>query len=93
VLVVDTVGFPRGSLWKDFGMLATLNTHLVERIFLNDKDQIQIDSVISDPEIFAKPYAATSTYQRSPWELPEAGCSIGNRDTGTSVDLTPPPEG
>jgi hypothetical protein len=74
VLVVDTVGFPRGSLWKDFGMLATLNTHLVERIFLNEQGQIQIDSVISDPEVFATPYASTSTYQRSPWEMPEAGC-------------------
>jgi hypothetical protein len=92
-LVVDTVGFPRGSLWKDFGMLATINTHLVERIFLNDKGEMQIDSVISDPEIFARPYESTSTYQKSPWEMPEAGCSISNRDTGTSVDLTPPPEG
>jgi hypothetical protein len=90
-LVVDTVGFPRGSLFQNHGLLATINTHLVERIFRNDKDQIQIDSVLTDPEIFAKPYVYTRIYRRSPLPLIESSCTAGNRDTGESVDLTPPP--
>jgi hypothetical protein len=90
-LVVDTIGFPRGSLFQNHGMLATIDTHLVERITRNQKDQIQIDSVLTDPEIFARPYVYTRTYERSTLPLIEPGCQAGNRDTGESVDLTPPP--
>lgn len=91
-LVVDTIGFPKGSLFQNYGLLATIKSHLVERIFRNAADQIQIDSVLSDPDIFAKPYAYTRKYSRSPIPMEEPGCTAGNRDTGESVDLTPPPE-
>ncbi len=89
-LVVDTIGFPNGSLFQNHGLLATINTHLVERIFKNADGDIQIDSVISDPEIFAKPYAYTRKYSPSPIEMGEPGCREGNRDDGETVDLTPP---
>jgi hypothetical protein len=91
-LIVDTIGFPRGSLFQNHGMLATINSHLVERIFRNSMDQIQIDSTLTDPEIFARPYQYTRVYRRSPLPLIESSCLAGNRDTGVSVDLTPPPE-
>lgn len=89
-LVVDTIGFPNGSLFQNHGLLATINTRLVERIFKTADDQIQIDSVLSDPEIFAEPYAYTRKYSRSPIPMDEPGCKDGNRDDGETVDLTPP---
>jgi hypothetical protein len=91
-LVVDTIGFPKGTLFQNHGLLATKNSHLVERIFHNAQDQMQIDSTLTDPEIFAKPYVYTRIYRRSPIPLIESSCAAGNRDTGESVDLTPPPE-
>lgn len=91
-LVVDTIGFPNGTLWQNYGVLATINTRIVERIFRKDKDTIQIDSVLTDPAIFTKPYKYSRFYRASPLPIEEFQCAAGNRDTGTSVDLTPPPE-
>lgn len=91
-LVVDTIGFPKGALWKDHGVTATKNTHLVERIFLNDQGQIEIDSTMTDPEIFTQPYIYKRRYDRSPLSMSEPACAQNNRDAGDSVDLTPPEE-
>lgn len=91
-LVVDTIGFPNGELFTNYGLRATRNTHLVERIFLNDKGRIQIDSVMTDPEIFAEPYVYSRQYQRTTLPITEPTCQQNNRDTGTEIDLTPPPE-
>lgn len=92
-LVVDTIGFPKGTLFQNHGLLATLRTHLIERYHLKDKDHIQVDSVMTDPEIFAKPYVYTRVYEHVPIEMDEPQCHYANHDTGDSVDLTPPPEG
>lgn len=89
-LVVDTIGFPNGELWENYGVRATKNTHLVERISLTDQGEIQIDNVMTDPEIFTQPYAYTRRYQRATLPLLEAACVQNNRDTGTEIDLTPP---
>jgi hypothetical protein len=91
-LVVDTIGFPYGELWQNYGVRATRDTHLVERITLNGQDRIQIDNVISDPAIFASPYAYSREYQRTELPLTEPVCAQNNRDTGTDIDLTPPAE-
>lgn len=91
-LVVDTIGFPKGTLFQNHGLLATINTHLVEHIFLNAKGQLQIDSEMTDPEIFVKPYVYTRVYARSKLLMEEPQCHYNNHDTGESVDLTPPPE-
>ena len=91
-LVVDTIGFPNGTLWQNYGVLATRNSHLVERMFRKDKGHMQIDNVLTDPAIFAKPYKYSRLYEVSTLPIYEAQCAQGNRDTGTSVDLTPPPE-
>lgn len=91
-LVVDTIGFPNGTLWKDPGVVATKNTHLVERIFKDAHGQLEIDSTLTDPAIFTKPYVYQRHYHRSPLPLREAVCAANNRDTGDRLDLTPPPE-
>jgi hypothetical protein len=91
-LVVDTIGFPNGELWQNYGVRATKNTQLIERIFLNDQNFIQIDSSLTDPEIFTEPYTYSRQYQRSTLPLTEPICAQNNRDTGSDIDLTPPPE-
>ncbi|HET6554995.1 MAG TPA: hypothetical protein VFG49_15820 [Dyella sp.] len=91
-LVVDTIGFPKGSLFQNYGLTATLQTHLVERYHLKDKDHLLVDSVMTDPAIFASPYIYTRGYKRVPITMDEPQCRYGNHDTGESVDLTPPPE-
>jgi hypothetical protein len=91
-LVVDTVNFPNGSLLKDGFLLATKNTHYVERIYLKDKNHLEIDSVVSDPEIFTKPYSATRIYERLKAAMTEPKCSQTTHDHGETIDLTPPPE-
>jgi len=91
-LVVDTVGFPKGSLFQNHGLLATRNSHLIERITRKDADHLEIDSTLTDPEIFAKPYVYTRVYLRSTLPLGEPACAQNNRDNGETIDLTPPPE-
>jgi hypothetical protein len=92
-LVADTVDFPNGTLLKDGYLMATKNTRYQERIFLKDKDHLQIDSVLSDPAIFTKPFTASRIYQRlADTELGEPQCAQGQRDDGITLDLTPPAE-
>jgi hypothetical protein len=92
-LVVDTIGFPKGSLFQNHGLLATKASHLVERIFRKDQEHIEIDSTLTDPEIFSRPYTYPRVYQRSELPLTEPKCAQNNRDNGETIDLTPPPEG
>jgi hypothetical protein len=92
-LVVDTIGFPNGTLWQNYGVLATIKSHLVERIFRKDATHMEIDNVLTDPDIFIQPYEYKRLYELSDIPITEAQCQAGNRDTGTSVDLTPPPLG
>jgi|SRR5271154_313217 len=91
-LVVDTIGFPYGELFQNHGLRATRNTHMAERIFLKDLDHLQIDVVLTDPEIFLRPYAYTRLYERSALPMPET-VLCNTRENGVTIDLTPPPEG
>jgi hypothetical protein len=91
-LVVDTIGFPNGELFQNHGVRATRDTHMVERIFLKDHDHIEIDVVLTDPQIFTRPYAYTRLNQRSMLPMPET-VLCNTRDNGVTIDLTPPPEG
>jgi hypothetical protein len=91
-LVVDTIGFPFGELFQNGALRGTDHTHIVERIFRRDKDNIQIDSVMDDPAVFTKPYAVTRVYERVNDPMAEPQCSQTTHDTGTQIDLTPPPE-
>lgn len=90
VLIVDTIGFPNGSLFQGGGLTATINTHLVEHIFKNNHGLMEIDNVVTDPAIFTKPWKFIRTFQRASIELGEPGCRTNLRDTGDSIDLTPP---
>lgn len=92
VLVVDTIGFPKGELFANGGQKANKQTHYVERIFLRDKDHLQIDSVLDDPKVFTKPYAVTHIMQREDTKMPEPMCAQSARDHGNEIDLTPPAE-
>lgn len=91
-LVVDTIGFQNGQIWQNGGVKATKNTHLVERMFLRKDGQLEIDNTITDPGMFTRPYTYTRLYKHSSLTLDEPVCAANQRDTGTSVDLTPPPE-
>lgn len=92
-LVVDTTHFPNGTLLKDGYLMATQKTHYVERIVLKDKDHLQIDSVISDPALYTRPYAATRIYERiADTPMGEPQCAQTTRDNGITLDLTPPAE-
>jgi len=90
-LVVDTVGFPKGDLLKNGTLHPTLHTHYVERFTMKDKDHIQIDSEISDPEIYTRPYKSTRTLERIDYDLPEPQCATTTRGSGDDANLTPPP--
>jgi hypothetical protein len=91
-LVVDTIGFPYGELFQNYGVRATKGTQMVERIFLKDHDRIEIDTVLTDPQIFTRPYAYTRLYKRSTLPMPET-VLCNSRENGETIDLTPPPEG
>jgi hypothetical protein len=64
----------------------------VERISLTDKDHLQIASVMDDPQIFTAPYAVTRVYEHLDDPMAEPQCSQTTHDTGTEINLTPPPE-
>jgi hypothetical protein len=95
-LVVDTIGIVSQAEFL-IGLHTTEKTHLTERIFRKDRDTLQIDTVITDTEIFTRPYAYTRLYKYSTIApLDYYPCVEGNRDTmvngiQTGVDLTPPP--
>ena len=91
-LVVSTIGFPKGELWQNYGVRANINTRLDERFFVNTAGELQIDSVMTDPEIFVHPYKFTRLNKKQDLQLHEAACLQNNREDGTHIDLTPPPE-
>jgi hypothetical protein len=95
-LVVDTIGLVSQAEFS-FGLHVTEKTHLTERIIRKDRNTLQIDTVMTDPEIFTKPYAYTRIYKHYTGEPGESyPCSGTSRDVmvdgkQTGVDLTPPP--
>jgi len=96
-LVVDTIGIiPQAEFL--IGLRVTEKTHLSERISRKDRDTLVIDTVMTDPEIFTKPYVYTRSYKHYSSEPGEYyPCNGANRDVivggkQTGVDLTPPAE-
>lgn len=96
-LVIDTIGIVSQAEFL-IGLRTTEKTHLREKIFRKDPSTLQIDTVMSDPEIFTKPYTYTRLYKLSKVApLEYYPCAEGSRDimvngVQTGVDLTPPPE-
>jgi hypothetical protein len=92
-LVVDTVGIsPRADLLMANDLRPTRNTHVIERLVLENKDTLRVDTEVQDEELFTAPYKYTRTYVRSPLQLTDSSCTANNRDNDQKeIDLTPPP--
>jgi hypothetical protein len=93
-LVVDTVGIRQDAmLFFTGGVNVGRNTHIVERVFLKDKDTLRIETTIDDPEVFTQPYSYPLEFTRTLREADfDIGCKGDNRDTESTLDLTPPAE-
>lgn len=91
-LVVETIGFPMGALLKNGWLHPTINTRYVERMRLIDRNHLQIDSEISDPEIYTKPYKSTRTLERIDYELPDPQCAQTSHSATEGAIITPPAE-
>lgn len=88
VLVVDTVAIlPKAELFV--GLPGAEGTHVVERIFKNKANKIQIDTVVTNPEVFTEPFKYTRTFDHQD-VMEEALCQENNRDNNGTIDLTPP---
>jgi len=94
-LIVDTIGITsQAELFV--GLRLAEKTHVAERIWLKDNDTLQIDTVVTNAEMFTTPYAYTRLYKRSKQPpLEYVPCTDNNRDHTTNgrqtdVDLTPP---
>jgi hypothetical protein len=78
-LVVETAQiYPEAELF--FGMTVTEKTVMKERIQLADKDTLQIDTVVEDPELFTKPWTYTRYFRRELREsVPYESCTLADR--------------
>ncbi len=63
-LVVDTVGVRGGQWITGQGMTLSGKTHFTERWSQLDKDRLQAEVTIDDPEQFTKPYVLTRQFKR-----------------------------
>jgi len=95
-LIVDTVGITsQAELF--LGLRLAERTHITEHIWRKDADTLQIDTVVTNAEMFTTPYTYTRLYKRSKkTPLEYVPCTDNNRDhmmngRQTDVDLTPPP--
>ena len=82
-LVVDTVGLnPQNRLAPGIGHSEQL--HIVEKIHRVDKDWLEIETTLTDPEILAEPYTSTTSYRHLNDELREYICLENNHDSADS---------
>jgi hypothetical protein len=91
-LVVDTVGMDtRAMVFLINNIHVTRQTHIVERMHLKHPDTLQIDTTVTDPELFRAPYAYSLSYRRG-WREEDfvVGCQQNNRDLDGKTDLEPP---
>jgi hypothetical protein len=80
-LVVETVGF-NGKTWlAGAGTFHTESLRTVERFTRIDKDQINYEVTMEDPNVFTKPWKLTSTLMlREGTRLQEMVCAENNID-------------
>jgi len=90
-LVVDTIAIkPEAEIFMGLPN-ASDKTHVVERIHLNAQREIEVDTVVTNPDEFTKPFVYTRTWQSQPGRAVEYVCLEGNRATSAgTIDLTPP---
>jgi hypothetical protein len=88
-LVVETSGMlAQAELFV--GLHVTEHTNVSERIFRRDQQTMQIDTVVTDPDIFTTAWHYTRTYKRSNSGMIEYVCEQNNRDRNWKINLTPP---
>ena len=80
-LVVDTVGFTTATALGNFGMRHSEEMRVVERIRLNDEDNLEIQTTVHDPIALEKPWTTSREYGRHrDWNLAEYVCQQNNRN-------------
>jgi hypothetical protein len=79
-LVIDTVGLTaQNRLGPGIGHSEQLR--IVERIKRVDKDWLEIETTLTDPEVLAMPYTSTTSYRHLDDELREYICAENNHDS------------
>lgn len=96
-LVVDTIGI-RPTNEVLYGVPGH-KLQVTERIHKTGPDALQIDTVVTDPVVFATPWTYTFTYKRNPKQvLTEQNYCVAaldrevGKDGRETFDLTPPPD-
>jgi hypothetical protein len=80
-LVVDTIGFNDKTWLAGTGTFHTDALHTVERFTRVDKDQINYEVTMEDPNVFTKPWKLTSTLMlREGTRVQEMVCAENNID-------------
>jgi hypothetical protein len=80
-LVVDTIGFNDKTWLAGTGTFHTDALHTIERFTRVDKDQINYQVTMEDPNVFTKPWVLTSTLMlREGTRLQEMVCAENNID-------------
>jgi hypothetical protein len=86
-LVVDTIHIdPRAEIFMANGIKVTANTQVAERIGLDQRGRLKIDTTVTDTAIFTKPFSYTLYYQRIPGEF-EPSCAANNYDNGETFKV------
>jgi hypothetical protein len=90
-LVIDSIGF-KDQTYLDISRLPHTDAlHVIERIRLASKDQLEVGITIDDPKAYSRPMTATRIYDRKPgWEIGEWICEENNTYIG--VNTPPAPE-
>lgn len=79
-LVVDTVALnPQNRIAPGIGHSDAL--HVVEKIRRADKDWLEIETTLTDPEVLAEPYTSTTSYRHLDDEIREYICLENNHDS------------
>jgi hypothetical protein len=73
-LVVESTGF-NDRTWIDrIAVPHSQDMRLIERIYVNDKDQLQVDMRVEDPQALAKPWEFSRYYRKTDWTIEELMC-------------------
>ena len=79
-LVVDTVALnPQNRIAPGIGHSEQL--HIVERIRRADKDWLEIQTTLTDPQVLAEPYTSTTSFRHLDDEIREYICLENNHDS------------
>jgi len=80
-LVVDTIGLNPQNRVAAGVVGHSGKLRVVERIRRVDHDWLEIETTLTDPEVFAEPYTSTTSYRRLDDNIREYICLENNRDS------------